>query len=172
MRHVVHGRDVVRDRDEPDAHRPTLRRPGLPLGDGREHVVISVHGGQTLPPNRVANIGREQSKVSQRAFSRYKHACANRMADAAILLQMAVAKAGRTRFNRDCAITHITYARHVTLRRSFLDEDAVTYSFKYVLDGLVTAGILVDDSRKYVRIVDAQQGIAGEDLLVIELTTQ
>lgn len=142
------------------------------LEDGREHVVISVHGGQTLPPNRVANIGREQSKVSQRAFSRYKHACADRMADAAVLLRAALAKAGVTRFNRECRLTHITYARCVTHRISFLDEDAVIYSFKYVLDGLVAAGLLVDDSRRYVRIVDAQQAIAGEDLLVIELTTQ
>lgn len=141
------------------------------LENGRERAVISVHGGQTLPPNRVANIGREQSKVSQRAFSRYKHACADRMADAAVLLRSALAKVGVTRFNRECGLTHITYTRCVTHSRSFLDEDAVIYSFKYVLDGLVAAGLLIDDSRKFVRIVDAQQAISGEDLLVIELTT-
>jgi len=142
------------------------------LEDGREHLVIRVHGGQTLPPNRAANIGREQSMLSQRAFSRYKHACSARMADAEVLLRAVVAKVGTTRFNRECRLTHITYTRCVTQRRSFLDEDAVIYSFKYVLDGLVNAEILVDDSRKYVRIVDSQQEIADEDLLVIELTTQ
>lgn len=142
------------------------------LDGGRERLTVRVFGGETLPPNRAANIGREQSKISQRSFSSYKHACADRMEDAAILLRMAVQKEGRTRFNSQFLLTHIRYTRQVTRKSRQLDEDAVAFSFKYILDGLVRAGVLVDDSRRYIRIIDAEQAVGQESLLTIELETQ
>ena len=140
--------------------------------DGSERVVVRVVGGETLPPNRAANIGREQSKLSQRAFSRYKHACADRMRDAATLLQAQVRAAGRTRFNSGFGVVRVSYGRQVTSRARSIDEDAVVYSFKYILDGLVAAGVLVDDSRKYVRMGESIQRIGGDSVLLIELITQ
>jgi hypothetical protein len=142
------------------------------LEGGGEKVVIRVSGGETLPPNRAANIGREQAKSSQRMFSRYKHACADRMADAAMLLRAAVVKAGGSRFNRGCVLTQVVYLRQVSHRSRCIDADAVAYSFKYVLDGLVAAGVLVDDSRQYVRIADADQAVDDVSMLVIELETK
>lgn len=139
--------------------------------DGSEKVLVRVIGGETLPPNRAANIGREQSKLSQRAFSRYKHACADRMRDAALLLQHQVRAAGYTRFNAECGVVRISYGRQVASRSRSIDEDAVAYSFKYILDGLVTAGVLVDDSRRYVRMGESLQRVGAESVLVIELVT-
>lgn len=142
------------------------------LDDGGELVTIRVFGGETLPPNRATNIVREQSKMSQRSFSRYKHACANRMEDAAVLLRIAVAKAGRKRFNQEFRMTHVSYMRQVNKANKIIDEDAISYSFKYVLDGLVRAGVLVDDSRRYIRIPNAEQAVDVESCLIIELKTQ
>lgn len=142
------------------------------LPDGAERVLIRVIGGETLPPNRASNIGREQSKLSQRAFSRYKHACADRMQDAATLLQAAVRKAGATRFNPEFYVVRVCYGRQVTSKVHYIDEDAVVFSFKYILDGLVNAGVLVDDSRKYVRIGEHLQCVGSESVLLIELIVQ
>lgn len=142
------------------------------LEDGSERVVIRVVGGETLPPNRAANIGREQSKLSQRAFSRYKHACADRMRDAAMLLQAKVLAAGRTRFNSTFDVVKIEYGRQVISQAFCIDEDAVAYSFKYILDGLVTAGVLVDDSRKYVKLGESVQRVGTQSVLLIELVTK
>ncbi len=140
--------------------------------DGAERAIIRVHGGETLPPNRAANIGREQSKLSQKTFSRYKHTCAERMNEAAMLLLNLVRKHGRNRFNQEFGLTHISYTRQVGQKNQLLDEDAVVYSFKYILDGLVHAGVLVDDSRRYIRIKPAEQNVGKECLLVIELETK
>jgi hypothetical protein len=137
--------------------------------DGSERVMVRVFGGETLPPNRAANIGREQSKLSQRAFSRYKHACADRMRDAATLLQAQVRAAGRQRFNSEFSLVKVSYGRQVDSRTKSIDEDAVAYSFKYVLDGLVTAGVLVDDSSKYVRMGEVVQRVGAHSVLLIEL---
>lgn len=137
--------------------------------DGSERVMVRVFGGETLPPNRAANIGREQSKLSQRAFSRYKHACGDRMRDAATLLQAQVRAAGRQRFNSDFSLVKVFYGRQVDALAKSIDEDAVTYSFKYILDGLVAAGVLVDDSRKYVRMGEAVQRVGAHSVLLIEL---
>lgn len=137
--------------------------------DGSERVLVRVFGGETLPPNRAANIGREQSKLSQRAFSRYKHACADRMSDAAALLQAQVRASGRHRFNADFSLVKVSYGRQVDARAKSIDEDAVAYSFKYVLDGLVKAGVLVDDSSKYVRMGEAVQRVGAHSVLLIEL---
>lgn len=139
--------------------------------DGAERVLIRVVGGETLPPNRAANIGREQSKLSQRAFSRYKHACAARMRDAVMLLQQQVVAAGLPRFNAGFARVQVCYGRQVESRRRLIDEDAVAYSFKYVLDGLVQAGVLVDDSKRYVRMGEHIQQVGEVAMLVIELVT-
>lgn len=142
------------------------------LPDGAERVLIRVVGGETLPHNRASNIGREQSKLSQRAFSRYKHACADRMQDAATLLQAQVRQAGAARFNSEFYVVRVCYGRQVTSTARFIDEDAVVISFKYILDGLVTAGVLVDDSRKYVRIGEHLQCVGSEPVLLIELIVQ
>lgn len=142
------------------------------LPDGAERVLIRVIGGETLPPNRASNIGREQSKLSQRAFSRYKHACADRMQDAATLLQAHVRQAGGARFNPEFYVVRICYGRQVTSKAHYIDEDAVVFSFKYILDGLVNAGVLVDDSRKYVRIGEPLQCVGSESVLLIELVVQ
>ena len=137
--------------------------------DGSEVVQIHVMGGATLPPNRVMNIGREQSKLSQRSFSRYKHACANRMRDASLLLQAKIVQSGRRRFNETFEQVQIAYVRQVSNKARLIDEDAVAYSFKYVLDGLVKAGVLVDDSHRHIRMGAAEQRVGAECLLVIEL---
>jgi len=139
--------------------------------DGSERVLIRVVGGETLPPNRAANIGREQSKLSQRAFSRYKHACADRMRDAAMQLQQQVIATGLRRFNVDLSRVRVCYGRQVTSRQRLIDEDAVAYSFKYLLDGLVKAGLLVDDSKRYVRMGEHVQQQGAESMLLIELQT-
>lgn len=139
--------------------------------DGTERVLIRVVGGETLPPNRAANIGREPSKLSQRAFSRYKHACADRMRDAAMLLQQQVLAAGNTRFNAQFRRVRVSYGRQVVEARRLIDEDAVGYSFKYVLDGVVRAGVLVDDSGVYVRMGEHVQRQGVESVLLIVLET-
>lgn len=139
------------------------------LDDGRQRVLIKIIGGETLPPNRVTNIVRETSNVSQRVFSRYKRACAERMHDAAILIQANIAKIGLRRFNSDCKKVVVSYGRQVTSGRKCIDEDAVQYSFKYILDGLVHAGVLVDDSRKYVAMGQHVQIVGDRAILLIEL---
>ena len=138
-------------------------------GNGRQRVLIRIVGGETLPPNRAANIGREQSKLSQRAFSRYKHACADRMRDAAMQLQAQAVAAGVKRFNAQCLRVSVSYGRQVTSNSRCIDEDAVGYSFKYLLDGLVQASVLVDDSRKYIRQKEHIQRVSTESVLLIEL---
>ncbi|SFF33994.1 hypothetical protein [Paracidovorax wautersii] len=139
--------------------------------DGTERALIRVVGGETLPPNRAANIGREVSKLSQRTFSRYKHACADRMQDAATLLQQQVIAAGNPRFNAHFRKVRVSYGRQVVETRRLIDEDAVGYSFKYLLDGVVRAGMLVDDSRKYVRMGEHIQRQGSESVLLIVLET-
>lgn len=139
---------------------------------GAERAVIRVFGGETLPPNRAINIAREQSVISQKTFSRYKHTCVDRMNEAAMLLLNLVRKHGRNRFNQEFGLTHISYTRQVAQKNKLIDEDAVAYSFKYILDGLVQAGVLVNDSRQYVRIAGAEQAVGKECLLVIELETK
>lgn len=125
---------------------------------------ICLAGASTLPPNRVINMAREQSSRSQKTFSAYKHASAARMRDAALLLR----SIKKTPLGQVCKV-HVDYERVVTSEAKLIDVDAIAFSFKYLLDGLVHAGVLQDDGEKFIHIDSATQRVAAEAELVITL---
>jgi len=65
----------------------------------------------------------------------------------------------RSRKAKSAITVDLVYIEPLDSRR---DEDNVTHSQKYILDGLVTAGVIVDDKRKYIRKISTEFTDSGK----------